>query len=359
MKLIHTGDIHIGSAMKNLPLAKAQIRKREIIDAFRSLSAYAKEQGVDAVLIAGDLFDENNVERQIVREIFSIISSAEPVCFFYVSGNHDDEFSQNEALPKNLYLFSQTHGWQGYRLRDNVVITGADTRNFSAQLFENLRLNPSDFNVVLLHGDIQKNDTKESIPLVRMQGKGVDYFALGHIHKPMIQAERLDGRARFRYCGALEGRGFDECGEHGFFLLEIEKGRLRSEQFLSTAKRSIWEVKVDISACQSYFEMENAVFSALRDKNGEHLIKLILTGRHRADLNKNISLLNERINERFFFARIEDQSKIFIDQASFANDLSERGEFVREVGRYEMNEDLRAEVLEVGLKAISGEEIDL
>ena len=359
MKLIHTGDIHIGSAMKNLPTAKSQIRKREIIDGFRSLAAFAREQNVDAVLIAGDLFDENAVERQVAQEVFSIISSAEPVCFFYVSGNHDDEFSQNEGLPKNLYLFSQTHAWQGYRLKENVVITGADTRNFSTHLFENLRLNPADFNVVLLHGDIEKKNAKESIPLALMQGKGVDYFALGHIHKPMAQASRLDGRARFRYCGALEGRGFDECGEHGFFLLEIEKGRLCSEQFLSVSKRSIWEVRVDISACQSYFEMENAVFSALQNKKGEDLIKLVLTGRHRADLVKNISLLNERINERFFFARIEDQSRIFIDESSFKNDFSERGEFVKEVGRYEMSEDLRAEVLEVGLKAILGEEIDL
>ena len=57
--------------------------------------------------------------------------------------------------------------------------------------------------------------------------------------------------------------------------------------------------------------------------------------------------------------KIVDESRVFIDYRQFENDLSERGEFVREVGRYEMNEELRAEILDVGLKALAGEEIDL
>ena len=70
-------------------------------------------------------------------------------------------------------------------------------------------------------------------------------------------------------------------------------------------------------------------------------------------------MLNARLCERFFFAKTEDDSRPYIDPRAFENDLTERGEFVREVGRYEMNEDFRAEVLEVGLKALGEEEIDL
>jgi hypothetical protein len=54
-----------------------------------------------------------------------------------------------------------------------------------------------------------------------------------------------------------------------------------------------------------------------------------------------------------------DESQVFIDYAQYKNDLSERGEFVREVGRYQMSEEERSEILEVGLKALAGEEIDL
>ena len=70
-------------------------------------------------------------------------------------------------------------------------------------------------------------------------------------------------------------------------------------------------------------------------------------------------MLTLTLCERFFFAKVQDDSHPFIDVRAFENDLTERGEFVKEVGRYAMNEDFRAEVLEVGLKALSGEEIDL
>ena len=57
--------------------------------------------------------------------------------------------------------------------------------------------------------------------------------------------------------------------------------------------------------------------------------------------------------------KVADESSIVIDHAAFQNDLSERGEFVREVCRYQMSESERAEILDVGLKALAGEDIDL
>ena len=90
MKIIHTGDIHLGSALRSLPMDKANIRKAELLESFRRLCAYAKNNGVAAVLIAGDLFDENKALESLRREVFAAMLSAKPVCFFYVSGNHDD-----------------------------------------------------------------------------------------------------------------------------------------------------------------------------------------------------------------------------------------------------------------------------
>ena len=50
---------------------------------------------------------------------------------------------------------------------------------------------------------------------------------------------------------------------------------------------------------------------------------------------------------------------VVVDPKDYETDLTERGEFVRAVGRCEMNAELKEEVLEVGLKALMGEEIDL
>lgn len=359
MKFIHTGDIHLGSALKNLPTEKANLRKAEIVDGFRRLTVYARENKVGAVLIAGDLFDEGVASPSLKKEVASIIAAATPVCFFYISGNHDDEFSFADK-PQNLYLFSENHGWKSYDLQEKVTLSGIDERNMRADMYTALSLREDRFNIVMMHGPIVKGEgTDKEISLARLQNRNIDYLALGHIHLPSLNAERLDGRGHYRYCGCLEGRGFDECGKRGFFLFEVENGKLKNEIFLSLSRREICERETNVSFCETYYDVERTVEQALALENRENMIKLILKGKHTAGLKKDIPLLTARLNQRFFFVKIVDESRVFIDYDKFKNDLSERGEFVREVGRYEMNEELRAEVLDVGLKALAGEEIDL
>ena len=352
MKIIHTGDLHIGSAHGNLPPEKSAQRKREILDGFCQLARFAKENGVSAVLIAGDFFDENGVAAEWKRDALAAVRAASPVRFFYVSGNHDVGLELGADLPENLFLFSQNHGWYSYDLGENITLTGADSRHFDTALAFPPRLARERYNIVVLHGEL-----REILPA--MQNRNVDYLALGHIHKPHREAQRLDARGVYRYCGCFEGRGFDEVGSRGFFLLQIEKGKLTDEKFLSLAKRTVWELPVDITACQTYTDVETAAFSATAQIKNTDIVKLVLTGSPSAGLRKDLPLLSARIAERFFHAKVVDESRPKLDYRAFEKDLTERGEFVREVGRYEMNEAFRAEVLDVGLKALNGEEIDL
>ena len=357
MKIIHTGDIHIGSAFQGLSGEKARLRQAEIVSGFRRLCAYAKAEKVGAVLIAGDLFDDERVSAQTLRETFSAVAEAAPVPFFYASGNHDSDVDLSVVggdLPANLYLFSKNRGFLSYELPEKVTVTGMDGKYFSLENFSTLALKEDFFNVVLLHGEIEKE-----IPLSYLKNKHIDYLALGHIHKPDAQAIALDSRGKYRYCGCPEGRGFDETGARGFFLIDVQKGKIVREQFLSFAKRTVVEVRVDISACRNYFDVENAALFALQTTGRENIVKIVLCGSFAAGLKKDIPLLTERLQEAFFFVKIEDTSRLFLDPAVFENDCTERGEFVREVGRYELSEEMRSEILEVGLKALAGEEIDL
>ncbi len=359
VKIIHTGDIHLGSAFGGLSPDKALLRQTELIDGFRRLCAYAKDNGVFALLIAGDLFDGTPSPR-LVKEVFSIIEESKPVCVFYCSGNHDGGFAiqKMQNLPENLYLFSQNHGWQSYDLPENVTVTGIDGQYLEDGKYENLRLRGERFNILLLHGDI-RGDGKDGVNLARLQNKHIDYLALGHIHIPMQTAARLDGRGKYRYCGCMEGRGFDEIGARGCFLLEVKDNRLTKESFLTLSRREVAEKQVDISACTGYRQLEDAVLNALHGVKREDMVKVILCGGYQAGLHKDLPLLSERLNEHFFHAKVVDKSTLAIDYAAFEKDFSERGEFVREVLRGVSNEEARREILEVGLKALAGEEIDL
>ena len=359
MKIIHTGDIHLGMPLHNLPREKEKLRKAEILDGFRRVCAYAKDSGVAAVLIAGDLFDDSEMENSLIREVLIAVEQAKPTLFFYVTGNHDEGVLLDN-VPNNFLRFSQNHGWFSYALGDGVVVSGMDFADFSAHNFSALSLSPEAYNILLLHGDIQgKQGDRETWPIGYLQNKYIDYLALGHIHAPDGVAKRLDGRGRYRYCGCLEGKAFDEIGKKGFFLLEIERGTLIDEKFYTFAKREVVEKRVDISACRSYADIENAAFTALQTERRENVVKVILCGSYKEGMRKELPLLSSRLCEQFFHAKVVDESRLYIDASSYANDCTERGEFIREIERYEIEPLLKEEILEVGLKALAGEEIEL
>ena len=61
MKIIHLADVHLGSKMESrLPSDKAAKRRNEIRASFLRTAEYAEQNGVTAIIIAGDLFDGNN-----------------------------------------------------------------------------------------------------------------------------------------------------------------------------------------------------------------------------------------------------------------------------------------------------------
>ena len=67
-----------------------------------------------------------------------------------------------------------------------------------------------------------------------IESSGMDYIALGHIHKH-TEIRRL-GKTFYAYPGCPEGMGFDELGEKGVYIGEISKGG-NSLEFLPTARR--------------------------------------------------------------------------------------------------------------------------
>ena len=144
----------------------------------------------------GDLFDEGEAPASLKKEIATIISAAKPVCFFYIAGNHDDEFSFADR-PDNLYLFSENHSWKSYDLQDNITLTGIDERNMREEAYQTFSLPSERYNIVMMHGPVANGE----ISLSQLRDKNIDYLALGHIHLPSLNAERLDSRGHYRYCG--------------------------------------------------------------------------------------------------------------------------------------------------------------
>lgn len=357
MKIIHCSDLHLDSALRtHLTPEKARERSAELCVAFGRMVRFAVREHVDAVLIAGDLFDSVHVSGRTADEVIEQIRRAPDITFFYIRGNHDTRMSSFECrkLPENLVTFGAQ--WESHRCGD-VVITAIEPEGSGwLTFYEDLKLNPQDLNIVMLHGQISTQPGIEQIALPLLRGKQIHYLALGHIHA--YQKTPLDLDGAYCYCGCLEGRGFDECGEKGFVLLETGGGRIQS-RFVPFAARHLHEIPVYLTGGETVTEILHLMEAAAGEIAREDLVKFVLKGDYTLQTQKDPLFWQKALAERFWFVKIEDQSRLRLDREDYAHDASLKGEFVRLVLLSDRDEAQKARIISCGLQALSGEEVTL
>ncbi len=355
MKLIHCADLHLDSPMEsNLSAEKARERKAELRSTFARLVRTAKEEGVEAILIAGDMFDSSHITKGTQRYVLDLFLSFPEIRFFYLAGNHDRGIQwlkeQENNLP-NLYLFGD--GWTSYRI-ENVTVTGSEAPNA-----DTLLLSAEDVNLLLLHGQEKAGKMTQMadwIDLRAFQKKNIDYLAMGHIHE--YRTMRLDNRGVACYSGCLEGRGFDECGVKGYVLLEIENGKI-SHRFVPFATRSLHTVVCDVTNFTSQLDLEERLLAAVDSIPRRDLVKAFLTGSVSAEARMDTVHLAQLLAQQFYFAKISDETKLLIHPEDYQNDISLKGEFVRCVMASRLSQTEKERVIACGFRALSGEEVEL
>ncbi len=355
MKLIHCADLHLDSPMEsNLSAEQAKERKNEILGTFARMVRLANESGVAAILISGDLFDSRHITKRTERYVLDLIRRHPDLYFFYLAGNHDRgsalEELDDEQKPQNLLLFGEN--WQSYDFGE-VVITGS-----SAPDPDMLALSENSLNIVMLHGQEASEgaDRRDVIRFSRLRDKHIDYLAMGHLHSYRTAA--LDDRCTVCYSGCLEGRGFDECGQKGFVLLEIEAGKIR-HRFVPMAHRELHTVTCDVTDADGRMELEERVNAAVEGISSSSLVKVVLTGECPAEQSRDTEYLLSMLSSKFYFAKLYDQTRLRIRAQDYANDISLKGEFVRRVMASDLTDEEKERVLACGLRALRGEEVEL
>ena len=351
MKIIHTADLHLDSRLEtNLDPIKAKERKRELLISFENLVNYAINNEVDAILISGDLFDRPKTSTKTKEYILDVMEQASPIEFFLICGNHDeDSFSKHLVkLPANLHIFSDK--WETISFKD-VDITGISLQEISPATYDNLVLDKDRLNIVMLHGDINQN---KSIPLNMLKDRYIDYLALGHYHK--YQKGKLNQRGIWAYPGCLEGRGFDESGQKGFILLNINTSI--ETKFIPFAKRVLHDIEVDITNCENWADIKKNINLKLSDIQTTDMVSIRLVGAYDLDLIKQNEILEASLNQQYFFARVIDESRLRINPLDYENDVSLKGEYIRNVLKSDMPDDDKIRIIEYGIKALMKEDIE-
>lgn len=357
MKLIHCSDIHLDSPMEsNLTASQAKERNSEICRSFARMVDYAKSNQVTAILLCGDLFDTDRVSATTEQFILDTVAGAPTVQFLYLKGNHDEASPAfaGRKLPANLVTFGETWGYHSF---GNVTVAGIElTDNNCHSLYDSLHLDPNHRNIVMLHGQTAGHMGEELVSLPDFRGKHIDYLALGHIHS--YSADKLDARGTWCYCGCLEGRGYDECGEKGFVLVETHDHGI-SHKFIPFASRTLHDISVDITGLTTAPDFLSALRNKAEGIPESDLVKFTLTGTYTPDTHKDLPFLQTMLNTRFYSMKIKDSSRLQLDAASYENDISLKGEFIRMVLAADLPQEDKDRMICAGLEALRGEEISL
>ena len=238
MKILHLSDLHFGKRLNNFSLLEDQYHVN------RQIFKLAKDTHIEAVIIAGDVFDRQIPSAGAVQLFDDFLNFwAElnlPV--FIISGNHDSAerlsfgahiFSQNNIYISPVYngqiepiSLNDAYGKINFYLLP--FIKPATVRPFFPDekinsyteavqaVLNNLPLNKDERNILIAHQFVTGAVLSDSEEIVVGGLDNVDahvfdafdYVALGHIHTPQTIL-----RDSIRYCGTLLKYSFSEANQ--------------------------------------------------------------------------------------------------------------------------------------------------
>lgn len=218
VKFLHTADWHLGIRFAQLG-PKADIAREIRIETAENLLKKAKELNVDFVLISGDLFDSNEVDRSVLNRVVQSMLNAAPLDIYILPGNHDPLTLDSKYSDPLWDSLSNVHIFKDPEPL-NEINTGAIlypcpiTQKQSKKDFtEWIDADRSEISIGVAHGnlDIEGFIDVANFPIDpdRAFNSNLNYLALGEWHS-LFQHRDRDGQIRTVYPGTPETTKFGE-----------------------------------------------------------------------------------------------------------------------------------------------------
>ena len=221
MKILHTADWHLGAPLQG----HGEVLRQALMAVPGEILEVLRQEKCDLVLLAGDVFD-GAYTPHTYQTVYETLKAME-VPVFITPGNHDfcspDSPWNKELWPENVHIFKSQQ-------IESVAIPELDCRVYGAgfgamdcpSLLENFVADCSEkYAIGIFHGDTtQVNSPYNPITKAQAQASNLDYLALGHIHK----ADQFTaGKTLCAWPGCPMGKGYDEQGEKGVYIVTLEE----------------------------------------------------------------------------------------------------------------------------------------
>ena len=220
IKILHTADWHLGAPLQGY----GDDLRRALAEVPGKIWEVLHQEKCDIVLLAGDVFD-GAYTPYTYQTVYDVLQ-AMGVPVFITPGNHDfsapDSPWKKELWPENVHIF-RSQEIESVALPElNCRIYGAGFAGMDCpSLLENFRAECDEkYAIGIFHGDTtQLNSTYNPITKTQVQDSNLDYLALGHIPKG---DSFTAGKTLCAWPGCPMGRGYDETGEKGVYIVTLD-----------------------------------------------------------------------------------------------------------------------------------------
>ena len=297
LRFVHAADLHLDSPFTGIRAAApenvAEVLYSATFDSYENIIALCISEGVDALLVAGDIYDGADRSLRAQRAFIDGLRSldAAGIRSFVCHGNHDplDGWEARLSYPDSCRRFGPEFApapiFPNEPERALVYGISYPTRD----VYENLvsRLGPVDkraFTIGLVHANVGGNtDHALYAPcsLDDLAQSGIDYWALGHVHTRQVLGERTPTVV---YPGNPQGRHPNETGARGVYLVEVDANGDARLEFRPTDTVRWERVRIDIGALETEQDLLDAIDDAMQilvdGAEGRSVVaRMTLTGR--------------------------------------------------------------------------------
>lgn len=252
-KFVHCADLHLGSRFKGVsekdPSAGRRMRE-SAFESFGRIVDLVLSEGADALVISGDIYDDGNALPSTRSRFCSELSRLGDVPVFLCRGNHDSSTSWDGSIPYpgNVHEFgTEPEGIVVDSAGGPFEVVGISfgTSHEERNLVSMLSGRPDMFTVACVHCDVDPAEGLSYAPCRSQDlvGRGVDYWALGHIHRRQVLSERPFAV----YPGNIQGRSFRETGPKGAYVVTVSSGSVSDLRFVPTQSMMWHDIAVDIT----------------------------------------------------------------------------------------------------------------
>lgn len=333
-RFIHSADWQLGARFSQFGTRGARLRDARIATLRRALGL-AREHEVDAFLIAGDLFEDNQVDDALVLAVLELFRDHASVPIFILPGNHDPFTGPDSVWQRKAFLAAPAHVKV---LHEPSVIDLGGAMLLASPLQQKLStvdpslrfigqaasLDADTIKIGLTHGALaiegkhQPNDFP--ITLNAASRAGLDYLAIGHWHNWLADT---DG-GRLVIPGTPEPDRFTNDAAGHIALVEIA-GRGQQPQVKPLAVNTLtWRsLSFDFLSPEAAHVSLAAALTELRPNAERAVVRVTFTGTASPKALADMRSQLEAALSPFLVGQIVDRTRIALSNAELA-DLQSR-----------------------------------